>query len=85
MFFCPVDMSRPRKKKEKNAVIPIQLANLIRGEAAVPELAEEDLHVPVDANLNDIVSACQSKHVKELSSYVRSVCMRMGLCGHMPD
>jgi len=66
-------MSNPRKKKEKSgdAVIPMQLANLIRDEAG-----------ETSANLNQVVSACQNRHVKELSSYVKSVCMRMGLAAH---
>lgn len=54
--------------------LPLQLASLIHGDAAGNDLEEED----GGKNLNTIVAAAQTRHVKELGSYVRAVCMRMG-------
>lgn len=69
--------NRSKKRKASSSNIPIQLANLIKGEAAA---IDEGGAVMEEGSLNEVVSACQSRHVKELSSYIRSVCMRIGLC-----
>lgn len=67
--------------------LPSQLATLIHGEAREEE---EDAgrkqarkgrkkNVESNARLNGIVAASQNRHIKELSSYVRAICMRLGL------
>jgi hypothetical protein len=71
---------QPSKKQNKgrnnnhNIELPSQLATIIRGEAA--SLVGE---AGSSCTLNEVVAASQSRHVKELSSYVRAVCMRVKL------
>ena len=73
--------------------LPNQLAALIQGEAGLlqeegflpggiaepsdPDGAANAAHHR-QPNINEIVTAAQSRSVKELSSYTRSMCMRLG-------
>ncbi len=67
-----------KKKQESSLKLPVQLATLIHGEAAT--LADTDKPTDYkDGSLNSVISATQNRHVKELASYVRAVCMRISL------
>ena len=71
--------------------LPLQLASLIHGEAGVllPAMATEAAETADAApaqqqqqqqpSLNMVIAAAQNRHTKELGSYVRTVCMRMGI------
>lgn len=58
--------------------LPAQLANLIR-RSSVESSAASVAGGEAVTSLNQAVNSCQNRHIKELSSYVRAVCMRVGL------
>lgn len=71
-------------QQQQQIKLPLQLASLIHGEAE-NVMGEEDACLAGGGgggeerrNLNAIVAAAHTRHVKELGSYVRAVCMRMG-------
>lgn len=84
-----------KKKKSKQIKLPAQLASLIQNhsedveeamdmEAAVQEEEEEEetknrSESKKKGSLNSVVAAARNRHVKELASYVRAVCMRLDL------
>lgn len=39
---------------------------------------QQQAHPLQQNSLNEVISAAQNRHVKELGSYIRTVCMRMG-------
>ena len=76
--------SAGNKNKTK---LPNQLVALIQGEEAVLQedgFLVDDSESPAAPTggtkhtANQIVAAAQGRHLKELSSYVRAICMRLG-------
>lgn len=65
----PAKKKQPALQKQQQQAIelPVQLVSIIRSEAEA------------DTTLNETVAASQGRHVKELASYVRAVCMRVNL------
>lgn len=64
----------------KGTKLPNQLASIIQDEGRNLQ-AQGLLNVPGSATVasaNEVVAAAHSRSVKELSSYVRAVCMRLG-------
>jgi hypothetical protein len=75
-------------KKVQKVKLPAQLVSLIQGEEKVLQdeglllpssiLLEGSSLTPASAPANRVTAAAQERSTRELSSYVRAVCMRMG-------
>jgi hypothetical protein len=71
---------RPRQGGQK-VKLPTQLVSLIQGEEKALQADGYLLDSVMDdgeRSANRITLAAQERNVRELSSYVRAVCMRMG-------
>lgn len=77
------------KKKKKQIKLPAQLASLIQNHSEDVDVDVDNMEKETKngsesnnkkgSSLNSVVAAAHNRHVKELASYVRVVCMRLDL------
>jgi hypothetical protein len=81
--------AKSKRKRGGEASDDVQCVDVLADEAAAAEIIAvatlpgaaslvDDTAKNTVGSLNQIVSSVHNRHVKELGSYVRAVCMRMG-------